>query len=90
MLYGLMFALPLVGWGMLSAGGYPIVVFGGVQLPPFLPHDVHVFAGLRKAHTVLALCLFAVFLVHLGAGLFHGLIRRDKVLPSMTTGAGET
>src|ERR1700689_3823502 len=28
LLYGLMFALPLVGWGMLSAGHYPIVMFG--------------------------------------------------------------
>jgi cytochrome b561 len=87
LLYGLMFALPLVGWGMLSAGGYPIVVFGGLQLPHILPHDAHLFANLRQAHTVLALSLFLVFLVHLGAGLFHGLIRRDKVLPSMTTGA---
>ena len=28
LLYALMFALPLVGWGMLSAGHYPIVMFG--------------------------------------------------------------
>ena len=34
-LYALMFALPLVGWGMLSAGGYPIVLYGPVELPPF-------------------------------------------------------
>jgi cytochrome b561 len=34
-LYALMFALPLVGWGMLSAGHYPIVMFGPVH---FLAH----------------------------------------------------
>jgi cytochrome b561 len=28
MLYALMFALPIVGWGMLSAAGYPIVLYG--------------------------------------------------------------
>jgi cytochrome b561 len=33
LLYTLMFALPLVGWGMLSAGHYPIVMFGPVHLP---------------------------------------------------------
>src|SRR6516165_5640184 len=27
-LYGLMFALPLVGWSMLSAARYPIMLFG--------------------------------------------------------------
>jgi cytochrome b561 len=37
LLYALMFALPLVGWGMLSAGHYPIVMFGPVHLPPILP-----------------------------------------------------
>ena len=82
-LYGLMFGLPLVGWAMLSAAGYPIVVFGAVHLPAILPHDVAVFAVLRTVHTVLALLLFATFLAHLGAALFHALIRRDEVLPSM-------
>ena len=28
LLYALMFALPLVGWGMLSAARYPIVLYG--------------------------------------------------------------
>jgi cytochrome b561 len=85
-LYGLMIVLPLVGWSMLSAGGYPTVVFGDVHLPPILPHDVHVYAALRWAHTVLAFALFGIFLLHLGAALFHALIRQDDVLPSMTMG----
>jgi cytochrome b561 len=84
LLYALMFALPLVGWSMLSAGGYPIVVFGAIDLPPILPHDAPLFAVLRATHTVLALSLFTVFLGHFGAALFHALIRRDNVLKSMT------
>jgi cytochrome b561 len=83
MLYALMLGLPLVGWAMLSAAGYPIVVFGSLHLPAILPHDTAVFAALRTTHTVLALLLFATFLAHLGAALFHALIRRDEVLPSM-------
>lgn len=83
-LYVLMFALPLVGWAMLSAGGYPIVVFGALHLPAILPHDLAMFAVLRTAHTILAIALFATFLAHLGAALFHGFVRRDHVLQSMT------
>jgi cytochrome b561 len=83
LLYGLMIVLPLIGWAMLSAGGYPIQVFGVVHLPAILPHDVALFAVLRTAHTVLAVLLFATFLAHLGAALFHGLVRRDGVLESM-------
>ena len=83
-LYALMFALPLVGWSMLSAGGYPIRVFGMVRLPAILPQNVALFAVLRASHTILGFLLFAVFLAHLGAALFHALIRRDDVLKSMT------
>lgn len=82
-LYALMFALPLVGWSMLSAGGYSIVVFQSIHLPPILPHDVAVFAMLRNIHTLLAFLLFAVFLGHLAAARFHKLIRRDGVLKSI-------
>ncbi len=92
MLYVLMFALPLVGWAMLSAARYPIVLYGPLQLPWILPHDEAVYATLRQAHTVLAYLLFLTFLAHLGGALFHGLIRRDGVLGSMASlrpGTGE-
>jgi cytochrome b561 len=86
LLYALMFALPLVGWGMLSAARYPIVLYGSLQLPPILPHDVMLYALLRHLHTWLAYLLFATFLAHLGAALFHFLIRRDGVFESMASG----
>jgi cytochrome b561 len=54
MLYALMFALPLVGWGMLSAAGYPIVLYGPLSLPPILPRDPMLYSVLRTTHTVLA------------------------------------
>lgn len=84
-LYALMFIMPLVGWGMLSAAGYPIVLYGPLRLPPILPHDLTLYAWLREAHTVLAYLFFATFLAHFGAALFHGLIRRDGVLQSMAS-----
>ena len=44
-MYGLMFVLPLVGWGMLSAARYPIVLYGSVHLPFILPHERHAVCG---------------------------------------------
>jgi cytochrome b561 len=82
-MYGLMFVLPLVGWGMLSAARYPIVLFGSVHLPFILPHDVMLYAVLRKAHTILAYLFFLTFLAHFGAILFHTLIVRDGILSRM-------
>ena len=83
LLYTLMFALPLVGWGMLSAGHYPVVMFGPVHLPPILPADPMLYAVLRKTHTILAYLLFVTFLFHLGTVLFHTLIIRDRLLNRM-------
>ena len=83
LLYSLMFALPLVGWGMLSAAGYPITLVGSFHLPPILPHDAAVYAVLRPAHTVLAYLLFLTFLAHLGAALTHTVVFKDGVFRSM-------
>ncbi|NIE80112.1 cytochrome b [Asaia sp. As-1742] len=84
-LYTLMIGLPLVGWAMLSAGGYPIPLLGhSFLLPPILPHDAALWGWLRLAHTILAFCLFGLILAHSGAALFHFLIRRDRVFQSMT------
>jgi cytochrome b561 len=82
-MYGLMFALPLVGWGMLSAARFPIVLYGSLHLPFILPHDPWMYFVLRKTHTVLAYLFFLAFLAHFGAILFHTLIVRDGILKRM-------
>jgi len=83
LLYTLLFVLPLVGWGMLSAARYPIVLFGSLHLFPILPHSVMLYAVLRKTHTFLAYLLFLAFVAHFGAILFHTLIVRDGLLSRM-------
>lgn len=85
LLYALMFAVPLVGWAMLSAARYPIVLYGAWQLPPILPQNDMLYAWLRSTHTVLALALFAVFLAHLAAALTHAFVFRDGVFQSMAS-----
>jgi cytochrome b561 len=82
-MYALMFLLPLVGWGMLSAARSPIVLVGSVHLPFILPHDAVLYAVLRKAHTALAYLFFLTFLAHFGAILYHTLIVRDGLLMRM-------
>ena len=83
LLYTLLFVLPLVGWGMLSAARYPIVLYGPLHLPAILPHSVMLYAFLRKTHTILAYLLFLAFLAHFGAVLFHSLVVRDGLFSRM-------
>jgi cytochrome b561 len=86
-MYGLMFILPLIGWGMLSAERYPIVLYGSLRLPFILPHNLVLYAALRQAHTILAYLFFLLFIAHFGAILYHTLIVRDGMLKRMI-GAG--
>ena len=83
LLYTLLFVQPLVGWGMLSAASYPITMYGSIHLFPILPHNVTLYAMLRRFHTVLAYLLFLTFLAHLGAVLFHTWVVRDGTFSRM-------
>jgi len=82
-LYALMISMPLLGWGMLSAAAYPVVLFGGVHLPAILPQSDGLHALLWSAHFYLAFVFFAVILLRVAAALFHALIRRDGVFDAM-------
>ena len=81
--YGLMIAMPLIGWGMLSASSQPVILPGGVHLPPILPVNFWLYAQLREAHYLLALAFFALILMHFAAILFHKLVRNDGIFETM-------
>ncbi|MCV2356053.1 cytochrome b [Paucibacter sp. B2R-40] len=84
LLYILFFAVPLVGWAYSSAAGFPIVWFGVLPLPDFVPVDKALAASLKLAHKVLAYGLAALILAHLGAALKHHFIDRDGLLDRMS------
>src|ERR1700761_102903 len=81
--YALMIIMPLLGWGMLSAASYPVVLFGGVHLPSILPLNDSLHTILWDAHHYLAFVFFALILLHVAAALFHALVRRDGVFETM-------
>jgi cytochrome b561 len=86
LLYILMVAMPLIGWAMLSAGGYPVMLSDTLRLPPIFPVSPTAFAVLRHMHAWFAAALLLTCLAHMGAALYHGLIRRDGVFSSMAHG----
>jgi cytochrome b561 len=88
--YALMIAMPLVGWAMLSAASYPVVLFDGIHLPPLLPLNPQLHAILWSVHRNLAFAFFALILLHAAAALFHAWIRRDGVFEAMAAGPDRT
>jgi cytochrome b561 len=81
--YALMIAMPLIGWGMLSASSHPVILFSGVSLPAILPINASLYSLLRRTHDVLAFAFFGLILMHVAALLFHKLVRKDGVFETM-------
>ncbi|TGD98611.1 cytochrome b [Methylobacterium nonmethylotrophicum] len=86
-LYGLLLAMPLVGWAMVSASPYniPTVLYGAIPWPhlpvlPELPNKAAVEGALKLVHSYGAWLLIALLLLHVGAALRHHLVLRDDTL----------
>jgi len=89
-LYALMIGMPLLGWAMLSAAAYPVVVFGSMHLPALLPQSDGLHSLLWDAHFYLAFAFFGLVLLHVAAALFHALVRRDGVFETMASLSAST
>ena len=87
-LYGLFFAVPLVGWAYSSAAGFPVVWFGVLPLPDFVPKDKALADLIKPWHAGLAWAMAALVLLHIAAALKHHFVDRDGLLDRMRPGRG--
>jgi cytochrome b561 len=85
-LYLLFFAVPLVGWAYSSAAGFPIVWFGVLPLPDFVPKDKALAELLKPWHGWLAWSLAVLVVLHVAAALKHHVVDRDGLLQRMLPG----
>ena len=85
-LYLLFFAVPLLGWAYSSAAGFPIVLFGVMPLPDFVPVSPDLAEALKPLHKLSAFAMAALVLLHVAGALKHALIDRDGLLSRMGLG----
>jgi cytochrome b561 len=81
--YALMFALPISGWLMSSAAGFPVPFFGLFYLPDLIGYNEHHFQVLLAVHKALGYAMVPFILVHTGAALHHHFVSRDETLRRM-------
>ena len=84
-LYALLLALPVTGWAAISLFDARDI-FGLVSLPAISPVDQAGHARAIFTHKVLVFLLILALAAHIGAALFHHLIRKDGVLTRMLPG----
>ena len=82
-LYILLFAMPLTGWMMSSARGFPVSWFGFFQLPDLVPKNKSIYDAMLETHEALQWVLYTVVALHVLAALKHHFMLKDNVLKRM-------
>jgi cytochrome b561 len=86
LLYGLFFAVPLIGWAYSSAAGHPVVLFGMWPLPDWVPKDKALADAIKPWHGAAAFALAMLVVLHVLAALKHQFIDRDGLMDRMRLG----
>ncbi|AOG05739.1 cytochrome b [Bosea sp. RAC05] len=87
LLYGLLLVVPLLGWVGVSL--YPsLTVFGLFNLPALAAPNEDLAKVVLDIHGTLAIVMGLLVCAHVGAALYHHLIRKDGVLRRMLPGLG--
>jgi len=88
-LYALFFLVPLIGWAYSSASGFPIVLFGVLPLPDFVPSDKALAELIKPWHEISAFAMMGLVLIHTLAAFKHQWINKNgliqRILPVQST-----
>lgn len=82
-LYVLLVVVPVAGYVRVRAGGFPVESMDALGLPGLVPRSDALAAVAKTVHYGTGLLLAAVIAAHVGAALYHGLIKRDGVVARM-------
>lgn len=81
--YVFMFAMPISGWMMSSAAGFPVSFFRLFLLPDLVSPNENLRIALTEIHKWLGYLLIATLFLHVGASLKHHFINKNDILRRM-------
>lgn len=84
-LYLLMLVIPLSGYSMTNLFGYPVSLFGLVDLPVLFDKNPEMGKLAKQAHVFLVYTLIAALFAHIAGALKHRFLDKPEadVLPRM-------
>ena len=82
-LYLCIFLMPLSGWLMSSAAGFPVSIYGWFVMPDLIGPDKPTARFMHKAHGILADALIILISLHVLAALLHHFVYKNNVLRTM-------
>jgi cytochrome b561 len=91
LLYLLVFVMAISGYIRVVAGGFPLESLDALGVPRLAPRSDSLAETAKAVHSTTRWVLIPLILLHIGAGLFHGIVKRDgvlsRMLPSLSRGA---
>ncbi len=82
-MYALLFAMPISGWVLNSAAGFPLQWFHLVNLPHIVDKNQGLHELAKDAHEIMFWILALLVVSHAGAAFYHHLFQRDATLARM-------
>jgi cytochrome b561 len=86
-LYVLLFLTPISGAIANMYYGAPTPFFGLFEIQPFFPKNEEISNFIFARHKLMGFAIGALVCAHIGAALFHYVIRKDGVLQRMLPGS---
>ena len=81
--YVFLIVIPLLGWVSASAGGAKVYLAGVIMLPAVAAKNKSTADFVGGIHGTLALVLTGLVMLHVAGALYHGIVKRDRVVQRM-------
>ncbi|WP_316014886.1 cytochrome b [Roseobacter sp. HKCCA0434] len=88
LIYVMLLAMPLLGWLGVSAYDAPLPVFGLFEMPALIGRDRDLSEDFFEWHEIGAKIVIALVVVHIGAALYHQLVKKDGLIRRMWPSRG--
>jgi cytochrome b561/polyisoprenoid-binding protein YceI len=85
-LYAMLFVMPVSGWVMSNAGGYPFGFFGLFQMPVVVDENKDLFNQMRIIHEIVAYIIIAFAAGHIAVELKRFFKDKIGILKAMMPG----
>ena len=88
-LYVLLLIMPIAGYIRVKAGGFPIEALDALGVPSLVPRSDALAETAQTIHSLGGRALAAFVALHIGAALYHGIIRKDGVFSRVWPPVGQ-
>ncbi|WP_370634978.1 cytochrome b [Cognatishimia sp. MH4019] len=82
-LYALLLIMPIAGYIRVRSGGFPIEALDALGVPSLVPRSDALAEVAKSIHYFGSFAIAGLIAMHIGAALYHGILRKDGVFSRM-------